>query len=57
MGLQINVKKTEVMLFHVEAREEDEISLLGEKLKNVSCFDIWAATYRLTAIWMMKFTI
>ena len=41
MGLQINVKKTEVMLFHVEAREEDEISLLGEKLKNVSCFDIW----------------
>ena len=48
--------KSEVMQFHVEAREEDGFSLLGEKLKNFSWFDIWAATYRLTAIWMMKFT-
>ena len=38
MGLQINVKKTEVMQFHAESREEERISLLGEELKNVSCF-------------------
>ena len=45
------------MQFHVEAREEDEISLLRESSRMSPVSDIWAATYRLTAFWMMKFTI
>ena len=38
MGLQINVKKTEIMQVHVEAREPEKISVLGKELENVSCF-------------------
>ena len=38
IGLQINIKKTEVMQFKVEQEEEERITLLGEDLKNVSCF-------------------
>ena len=38
MGLQINVKKTEIMQVHVEARDPEIISVLGKELENVSCF-------------------
>ena len=38
MGLQINIRKTEVMQFHADSGEEERITLLGEELKSVSCF-------------------